>query len=149
MNVDKKWTFLDHLPTSSCKRSKWTTPNVYSIIYFRFFFIEADSESASTALAEIAIQLYHNVLTRKIAGNLHFRRVKWTSGSAQFYLSKPKVQFILQFNPKLTYSAEKLWQKHNILTRKINCALLYFRREILYVKTQITVLDSVIQRNTI
>ena len=21
MNVDKKWTFLDHLPTSSCKRS--------------------------------------------------------------------------------------------------------------------------------
>ena len=26
MNVDKKWTFLDHLPTSSCKRSLWTTP---------------------------------------------------------------------------------------------------------------------------
>ena len=22
--VDKKWTFLDHLPTSSCKRSLWT-----------------------------------------------------------------------------------------------------------------------------
>ena len=27
MNVDKKWTFLDRLPTSSCKRSLWTTPN--------------------------------------------------------------------------------------------------------------------------
>ena len=26
MNVDKKWTVLDHLPTSSCKRSLWTTP---------------------------------------------------------------------------------------------------------------------------
>ena len=25
MNVDKKWTFLDHLPPSSCKRSLWTT----------------------------------------------------------------------------------------------------------------------------
>ena len=27
MDVDKKWTFLDHLPTSSCKHSLWTTPN--------------------------------------------------------------------------------------------------------------------------
>ena len=27
MNVDKKWTFLDHLPTSSCKHSLWTSPN--------------------------------------------------------------------------------------------------------------------------
>ena len=26
MNVDKKWTFLDHLPTSSCQRSLWSTP---------------------------------------------------------------------------------------------------------------------------
>ena len=26
MNVDKKWTFFDHLPTSSWKRSLWTTP---------------------------------------------------------------------------------------------------------------------------
>ena len=26
MNVDKKWTFLNHLPTSSCKRSLWTIP---------------------------------------------------------------------------------------------------------------------------
>ena len=26
INVDKKWTFLDHLPTSSCKRSLWTAP---------------------------------------------------------------------------------------------------------------------------
>ena len=25
MNVDKKWTFLDHPPTSSCKYSLWTT----------------------------------------------------------------------------------------------------------------------------
>ena len=24
--VDKKWTFFYHLPTSSCKRSLWTTP---------------------------------------------------------------------------------------------------------------------------
>ena len=29
MNVDKKWTFLDHLPTSSCKRSFWTAPNPF------------------------------------------------------------------------------------------------------------------------
>ena len=27
INVDKNWTFLDHLPTSSCKRSLWTAPN--------------------------------------------------------------------------------------------------------------------------
>ena len=27
-NFDKKMTFLDHLPTSSCKRSLWMTPNV-------------------------------------------------------------------------------------------------------------------------
>ena len=26
INVDKKWTFLDRLPTSSCKRSLWTIP---------------------------------------------------------------------------------------------------------------------------
>ena len=65
------------------------------MIYFRFFLIEADLESASRALAEIAIQLYHNVLTRKIAGNLHFRRVKWTSGGARFYLSKPKGQSVI------------------------------------------------------
>ena len=26
MNVEKKWTFLAHLPTSSCKRSLWMTP---------------------------------------------------------------------------------------------------------------------------
>ena len=26
MNVDQKWRFLDHLPTSSCKRSLWMTP---------------------------------------------------------------------------------------------------------------------------
>ena len=29
INVDKKWTFLDHLPTSSCKRSLWTTPMLF------------------------------------------------------------------------------------------------------------------------
>ena len=28
MKVDKKLTFLDHLPTSSCKRSLWTTPKL-------------------------------------------------------------------------------------------------------------------------
>ena len=28
IKVDKKWTFLDHLPTSSCKRSLWTPPYV-------------------------------------------------------------------------------------------------------------------------
>ena len=26
MNDDKMWTFLDHQPTSSCKRSLWTPP---------------------------------------------------------------------------------------------------------------------------
>ena len=26
INVDKKWTFLDHQPTSSCKRSLWMPP---------------------------------------------------------------------------------------------------------------------------
>ena len=30
MNVDKKWTFLDYLPTSSCRRSLWTAPNLIS-----------------------------------------------------------------------------------------------------------------------
>ena len=29
MNVDKKWTFLDHLPTSSCQHSLWTTPYLF------------------------------------------------------------------------------------------------------------------------
>ena len=33
INVDNKWIFLDHLPTSSCKRSLWTTP------YFAYFLI--------------------------------------------------------------------------------------------------------------
>ena len=28
MNIEKKWTFLDKLPTLSCKRSLWTTPNL-------------------------------------------------------------------------------------------------------------------------
>ena len=26
MNVDQNWTFLDHLPSLSCKRSLWTPP---------------------------------------------------------------------------------------------------------------------------
>ena len=26
INIDKKWIFLDHLPTLSCKSSLWTTP---------------------------------------------------------------------------------------------------------------------------
>ena len=30
INVDRKWTFLDHLPTLSCKRSLWTTPKLES-----------------------------------------------------------------------------------------------------------------------
>ena len=30
MNVDKRWIFMDHLPTSSCKCSLWTTPNPLS-----------------------------------------------------------------------------------------------------------------------
>jgi hypothetical protein len=30
INVDKKWTFFDHLPASSCKCSFWTTPNMES-----------------------------------------------------------------------------------------------------------------------
>ena len=29
INVDKKWTFFDHLPTSSCKRSLGTPPNFF------------------------------------------------------------------------------------------------------------------------
>ena len=28
INVDKKLIFLDHLPSSSCKRSLWTTPSL-------------------------------------------------------------------------------------------------------------------------
>ena len=32
-NFDKKWTFLDHLPTLSCKRSLWTTPWVELSFY--------------------------------------------------------------------------------------------------------------------
>ena len=28
MNVDKKWSFSDHLPILSCKRSLWRTPNL-------------------------------------------------------------------------------------------------------------------------
>ena len=32
MIIEKKWPFMDHLPTSSCKRSLWTTP------YFIFTF---------------------------------------------------------------------------------------------------------------
>ena len=32
MNVDKKWTFLD-LPTSSCKCSLWTAPNLVHLIH--------------------------------------------------------------------------------------------------------------------
>ena len=28
MNVDKKWTILDHLPTSYFKRSLWTAPKI-------------------------------------------------------------------------------------------------------------------------
>ena len=34
MNVDKKWTFLDHLPTSSCKRSLWITPKMVPKKYY-------------------------------------------------------------------------------------------------------------------
>ena len=30
--VDRKWTFFDHLPTSYCKRSLWTTPYEYSCL---------------------------------------------------------------------------------------------------------------------
>ena len=26
INIDKRWTFLNHLPTSSCKSSLWMTP---------------------------------------------------------------------------------------------------------------------------
>ena len=37
INVDKKWTFLDHLPTSSCKRSLWTTPYCVTFSGVRFF----------------------------------------------------------------------------------------------------------------
>ena len=33
MNIYKKWTFLDHLPNSSCKRL-WTTPNLDGIAIF-------------------------------------------------------------------------------------------------------------------
>ena len=32
VNVDKKATFLDYLPTFSCKRSLWTAPNVMLFI---------------------------------------------------------------------------------------------------------------------
>ena len=40
MNIDKKWTFQDRLPTSSCKRSLWTTPvkeYEYQMIIFKIF----------------------------------------------------------------------------------------------------------------
>ena len=35
MTVDKKWTFLDHLPTFACKRILWTTPYL-KIMNFTF-----------------------------------------------------------------------------------------------------------------
>ena len=40
--VDKKWTFLDHLPTSSCKRSLWTPPYLWSkqnIVHYNIFML--------------------------------------------------------------------------------------------------------------
>ena len=33
MDIDKKWTFLDYLPTSSCKHSLWTTPCGITFLY--------------------------------------------------------------------------------------------------------------------
>ena len=38
MNIDKKWTFLDHLPPFPCKRSLWTAP--YPKIRRIFFFVK-------------------------------------------------------------------------------------------------------------
>ena len=35
MNVDKKWIFMDHLPTWSCKLSLWTTPYFTSKVWDR------------------------------------------------------------------------------------------------------------------
>ena len=35
--INKKWTFLEHLPTSSCKSSLWTGPCLNMALKFRFF----------------------------------------------------------------------------------------------------------------
>ena len=49
INVDKKWTFLDQLPTSSCKRSLWTTQNGMKryLLNLKFFYVDRNSNMTS------------------------------------------------------------------------------------------------------
>ena len=56
INVDKKWTFLDHLPTSSCKRSLWTTPNIaaFSRDFFYLNYPEIIDEVTKMSVIEDA-----------------------------------------------------------------------------------------------
>ena len=46
INVDKKLTFLDYLPTTSCKRSLWTTP--YQLLYCYTKVLDIFSQTTSS-----------------------------------------------------------------------------------------------------
>ena len=83
MNVDKKWTFLDHLPTSSCKRSLWTTPYcsqvcwVLDIIYLKkiiYFVIRLGQGSIFHALIQLSLLFPFTLIGQlsSISGGLYY-----------------------------------------------------------------------------
>ena len=56
MNVDKRWTFLDHLPTSSCKHSLWTTHYALTHKILKKGYFSKIAENFSTALTAQSAQ---------------------------------------------------------------------------------------------
>ena len=59
MNIDKKWTFLDHLPPSSCKRSLWTAP--YPKIRHILFFVILQWASSRFSHLTICFHISENL----------------------------------------------------------------------------------------
>ena len=65
MNINKKWTFSDHLATLSCKCSLWTPPNwnIFLFLIRRFCFIQLEPFNLSNLnVFSFLIGLYGKVI---------------------------------------------------------------------------------------
>ena len=69
INVDKKSTFLDYLPTSSCQHSLWTPP-YYNCTYLKFNLIICHSEIEALAI-DWSIQIKNIRLDQMLEKHTH------------------------------------------------------------------------------
>ena len=74
LNIDKKSTFLDYLPPSSCKRSLWTTPQRQEYLDVKFQSLSAMGIFSQLGQIQYEVTIVLSILVNNIKS---FENILW------------------------------------------------------------------------